>query len=92
MKLAGSETNPALLAARFLLREGRTYEQAVKQFSPYDRIQDPNPADRAAARTLVRRALNSKGLIRAFVLVNNRFEGSSPGTLNAIVNELEANS
>jgi uncharacterized protein YecE (DUF72 family) len=35
MALPGSETNPKLLAARFLLREGRSYEQAVKCLSPW---------------------------------------------------------
>jgi uncharacterized protein YecE (DUF72 family) len=90
MKLPGSETNPGLLAARFLLREGRTYDEAVKKFSPYSTIQDPNPEGRAAAVSLAKRTLNSKGLTKAFLFVNNRFEGHSPGTINAIVNDLSS--
>lgn len=89
IELPGSETNPSLLAARFLLREGRTFEQAVKQFSPYSEIRDPNPEGRAAAVKLARRALKSKGKTKAMLLVGNRFEGHSPGTINAIVGELE---
>ena len=89
MAMPGSETNPSRLAARFLLREGRTYEQAVKQFSPYSDIQDPNPEGRSAAVKLVRRALQSQGRTKALIFVNNRFEGHSPGTINAIVSELE---
>ena len=89
MALPGSETNPSLLAARFLLREGRTFEEAVKQFSPYSEIKDPNPEGRAAAVKLVRRVLQSKGKTKAMLLVGNRFEGHSPGTINAIVGELE---
>ena len=87
--LPGSETNPALLAMRLLVREGRTFDQAVKKFSPYDKIQDPNPEGRMAATDLARRGLRSNGKTRIMVLVGNRFEGHSPGTVNAIVNGLE---
>lgn len=89
MALAGSETNPSLLAARFLLREGRTFEEAVKKFSPYSEIQDPNPEGRTAAAGLVKRALKSNRKNKALLLVGNRFEGHSPGTIDAIVDELE---
>lgn len=86
MNLPGSATNPAVRAARFLLREGRTYEAAVKEFSPYDRIQEPNPEGRAAAVKLARQALRAKG--KALIFVNNRFEGHSPGTINVIATAL----
>ena len=87
MALPGSETNPTQLAARFLLREGRTYEQAVKQFTPYREIQDPDPAGRAAAIKLALRALRAKG--KVLIFINNRYEGHSPGTIHAIASELE---
>ena len=89
MALPGSETNPALLAARFLLREGRKYEEAVRQFSPYTDIKDPNPAGRAAAAALLRRGLKSNGKSKVLVFVNNRYEGSSPGTIQAMLNQVE---
>lgn len=88
MDLPGSETNPALIAARFLLREGRKFEEAVKRFSPYDRIQDPNPEGRAAAIKLALRALRAKG--KALIFVNNRFEGHSPGTIAEIAAGIES--
>ncbi len=53
MGLPGSRTNPNLVAARFLLKPGRKYEQAVKAFEPYDRSKDENPEARAAGRALV---------------------------------------
>jgi uncharacterized protein YecE (DUF72 family) len=90
MTLSGSETNPALVAARFLLREGRSYEQAVKRFSPYNEIREPNPEGRAALVALVKRALISRGKSKLLTFVNNRYEGHSPGTINAIVGELES--
>jgi len=42
MALPGSRTNPDVVAARFLLKPGRKYEQAVKKFEPYDRIKEEN--------------------------------------------------
>jgi uncharacterized protein YecE (DUF72 family) len=88
MNLPGSETNPALVAARFLLREGRKFEDAVKRFSPYDKIQDPNPEGRAAANKLALRAVRAKG--KALIFVNNRFEGHSPGTIAEIAAGIES--
>lgn len=90
MKMPESETNPGLCAARFLLREGRKYEEAVKQFSPYGEIQDLNPAGRAAAAALVKRGLLSKGKTRVLIFVNNRFEGHSPGTIRAVLDQVES--
>lgn len=90
LALPGSTTNPSLLAARLLLREGRTYEQAVKKFSPYSEIQEPNPEGRAAAVDLARRGLKSKGKTKVLVFINNRYEGHSPGTINAIVEALDS--
>ena len=89
LTLPGCETNPQLLTARFLLREGRKYEEAVKQFSPYGELKDPNPAGRSAAAALAKRGLKSRGQSKVLIFVNNRYEGNSPGTISAIVEELE---
>jgi len=43
MALSGSQTNPALVAARFLLKPGRKYEDAVKSFQPYDATRKSTP-------------------------------------------------
>src|SRR6266852_9797186 len=53
MALPGSRTNPDLVAARFLLKPGRQYEEAVKAFEPYDSIKEENPGARAAGRALI---------------------------------------
>jgi len=73
--------------ARALLKRGRAYENAVDLFSPYDRIQEPNPGGRAALRDLVRRARTTGK--PAFLFVNNRFEGNAPGTIASIVEDEE---
>lgn len=89
LALPQSETHPSRLAARFLLREGRAYEAAVKQFSPYAELRDPNPEGRAAGGRLIRRGLESRGGTRVFVFVNNRFEGHAPGTIRAMLDAAE---
>jgi uncharacterized protein YecE (DUF72 family) len=85
MDLEGSFTSPGFCGARFLLRPGRRYEEAVKLFSPYDRIQDIYPEGRAAGARLLRMALGKN--IKAFVYLNNRFEGNALETLLAMIAE-----
>ena len=53
MALPGSRTNPQLIAARFLLKPGRKYEDAVKTFQPYDRVKEINEDARKAGASLV---------------------------------------
>ncbi len=52
-------------------------------FSPYQEIKDPSPAGRQALRDLIAHA-RDRGEA-AFIFVNNRFEGSAPLTIDAIV-------
>jgi uncharacterized protein YecE (DUF72 family) len=68
--------------ARILLRPGRTYSEAVDAFAPYDRIREPNPELRWDVARLIRQAAELR--IPAYVLVNNRAEGSAPLTIAAI--------
>src|SRR5205814_6544489 len=53
MALPGSRTNPDLVAARFLLKPGRRYEDAVKTFEPYDKTQEVNEDAREAGAGLI---------------------------------------
>ncbi|MBL8985782.1 MAG: DUF72 domain-containing protein [Gemmatimonadetes bacterium] len=85
LDLEGSIT-ARFLVARALLKPGRTYNEAVDQFAPYDRIREPN----AGLRTdLARLARTSAALrIPAYLLVNNRAEGSAPLTIAAVARML----
>ena len=67
---------------RALLREGRAYEQAVEELSPYDQVRDENPEGREAMRALIRRMREERRA--ALIFVNNRFEGNAPTTIQAI--------
>ena len=69
--------------ARALLRQGRPYEEAVVRFSPYSEIQDPNPETRDALRELIKQARERSQ--PSYIFVNNRLEGSAPGTIEAII-------
>ncbi|GAB4421009.1 MAG: hypothetical protein OHK0021_24870 [Bryobacter sp.] len=73
------------VVARALLKYGRTYEQAVKSFEPYERVQEENPGAREALRKILARAQRIKQ--PAFVFVNNRLEGNAPGTIDAVTEE-----
>ncbi len=81
LEIPGAFTAP-FVVARVLLRPGRTYNEAVDAFAPYDRIRDPNPALRRDLIRLIRQAAALR--IPAYVLVNNRAEGSAPLTIAAI--------
>ncbi|MBL8213342.1 MAG: DUF72 domain-containing protein [Bryobacterales bacterium] len=85
MGLADAFTTDFTLV-RALLRKGRAYEDAVAQFSPYERIQDPNPAGRVALQNLIVHARRTRQ--PSFLFVNNRFEGNAPQTIQAIVDDL----
>ena len=79
--IPGSRTSD-MIVTRALLRRGRPYEDAVRMFSPYDRVQDVNEPVRQGLRELIDVALVDGQ--PAFVFVNNRLEGNSPGTIIAI--------
>lgn len=71
------------VVVRALLRQGRSYEEAVKQFAPYREIRDPNPEGRAALAEIIRRMQEERRA--AFIFVNNRFEGNAPETIAAVL-------
>jgi uncharacterized protein YecE (DUF72 family) len=79
--IPGSGTSD-MIVTRALLRRGRPYEDAVRIFSPYDRVQEMNEPVRRGLRELIDVALVDGR--PAFVFVNNRLEGNSPGTIIAI--------
>jgi hypothetical protein len=71
---------------RALLSKGRSYEQSVEAFEPYERIREPNEAARGAMRRVAERAMQRKE--PAFVFVNNRLEGHAPTTIEAVADAI----
>ena len=84
MLIAGAHT-ANFTVVRALLRAGRSYEQAVEMFQPYDRTQDPNPGARQAMRDIIAGA--RKRHEPAYLFINNRLEGNAPLTIEAVARE-----
>jgi hypothetical protein len=85
MALPGSTTNPNLVAARFLLKPGRRYEEAVKTFQLYDKVKEQNPDPRAAGNSLNAEGKSAELDRKAFIYVNNRLEGNALETIDAML-------
>ncbi|MBA3521276.1 MAG: DUF72 domain-containing protein [Gemmatimonadales bacterium] len=85
LDLPGSLSGPFLLA-RALLLPGRSYDEAVDAFAPYDRIREPSPDLRHDLLRLIELAVRTR--IPAYLLVNNRAEGSAPLTIAEVARML----
>jgi uncharacterized protein YecE (DUF72 family) len=68
--------------ARLLTPLGVEYADSVARFQPYDRLQAPQEQMRDDVVRLARRAIDLGA--EAWILVNNRVEGNSPATVDAL--------
>ncbi|MCZ6699244.1 MAG: DUF72 domain-containing protein [Planctomycetota bacterium] len=73
------------VAARFLLRPGRSYKQAVSAFSPYEQVKDTYAEGRDAMRRLLEIFLPQGQ--KVYVFVNNRLEGNAIETIESVVGD-----
>ena len=90
MAMPGSHTNPRLVAARFLLKPGRKYEQAVKMFEPYDKVKEEYLDARAAGAALLAEGIANAVDRETYIYVNNRLEGNALETINELVERVAA--
>lgn len=72
---------------RLLMRPGTRYEQQREAMAPFNRIVQQDEHMRRDAADLLRRACAAGQ--RAFLLVNNKAEGSSPLTIESIARALK---
>jgi uncharacterized protein YecE (DUF72 family) len=86
IRMAGVLTAP-FTVARALLKPGRTYQEAVDTFSPYEEIREPNEELRLGVVEAVSRCLAEGRTLYAYI--NNRAEGNSPKTIEAILDILD---
>jgi hypothetical protein len=91
MALAGSRTSPNLCAARFLLKPGRSYKDAVKAFQPYDKVKEQNPEARRAGKALIAEGKAAGPDHKTYIYVNNRLEGNALETIEAMVDPVTLN-
>ena len=76
MAVTESRSTPDLVAARFLLKPGRKYQDAVDLFEPYKEIKEPNEDARSAGASLIKQATTNKAARGAYIYVNNRLENA----------------
>lgn len=88
MDIPDSLTNDEFSAARFLLKPGRSFEQAVEAFKPYTETKEVDVEARAAAVRLARKLMAQGKPWPSFLFFNNRLEGNSLFTILAILHEL----
>ncbi len=86
------ESQPALVG-RWMLGHGQEYDGARERYAPFDQLVDPDPGVRASyAELCLRAAQRSQD---AWVIVNNKAEGSAPLSVRrlaeAIVAETDTN-
>ena len=78
MRLIYTETMPILLV-RWMLHPAHRYEEATTRYQPFDRIVDDDHDNRQTITSLCLAALATGH--PAFVIANNKAEGSSPCTV-----------
>ena len=75
---------------RLLLRPGTWYENQKQVFAPFDKLVEPDDEMRRDVLDIVHRAsVAGRG---AFLLVNNKAEGSAPLTIEALAERYVAES
>jgi len=79
--------NPFTLV-RLLLRPGTRYEAQRSRFQPFDRLVEPDPVMRAEVTDILLGAIAQQR--QAYVLVNNKAEGSAPLTVHDLADCLLA--
>jgi uncharacterized protein YecE (DUF72 family) len=72
---------PAALVVRWMLRRDRDYEEAREDFHPFDRLAAEDDLSRKAVARLCRTR-------PAFVIVNNKAEGSAPLSVFKLAEEI----
>lgn len=81
------ETMPFVMV-RLLVKPGATYEEQREAFAPFDEIVAPLERMRDEVTGILARAVARA--IPAYVLVNNKAEGSAPLTIEALAERLPA--
>jgi len=87
MSMPGSFTAD-FTAARFLLKPGRNYEQAVEKFQPYTEVKEEYTEGRMALIDLLTTPAKLGRPGRRFLYVNNRLEGCALWTIYAAITGL----
>ncbi len=80
---AGGAADTVPLLGLGIVRPGRSYDEAVRMFQPYREIGDEYHEGRAELAELALWAM--KNSRKAYILINNRWEGSAPHSIGRIM-------
>jgi uncharacterized protein YecE (DUF72 family) len=84
LALKGSRTQPKFAGARFLLKSGRPYAEAVERFSPYRETREIDDDARQAGADMIKDLVKT-ATQPSFLFVNNRLEGNALNTIAAML-------
>ena len=88
--IVGEPPTDQLEVARFLLKPGRKYEEAVAKFKPYRITQELNEEARGALQMLIEKRWVRLSRDGTYVYVNNRLEGNALMTVLAVLDRIQA--
>lgn len=88
--IVGEPPTDDLDVARFLLKPGRKYEDAVAKFKPYKLTGEINEEARSALQLLIEKRWVKLSRRGTYVYINNRLEGSALMTVLAVLDRIQA--
>lgn len=83
--IVGDQRTDAATVARFLLKPGRKYEEAVLKFKPYTHTQEVYDSGRVSIATLIKRGWLKPSRNGTYLYINNRLEGNAVNTVLAVL-------
>lgn len=86
--IVGEPPTEHLEVARFLLKPGRKYEEAVAKFSPYKITQEINEDARGALQLLIEKRWVRLSRNGVYVYINNRLEGNALNTVMGVLDRI----
>jgi hypothetical protein len=87
--IVGDQRVDTTSVARFLLKPGRKYEEAVTKFEPYTHTQEVNEEGRSALAALIERGWLKLSRDGTFLYINNRLEGNALMTVLGVLDRLK---
>ncbi len=88
--IVGEPPTDDLEVARFLLKPGRKYEDAVAKFKPYKITQEINDDARSALQLMIEKRWVRLSRNGTYIYINNRLEGNALMTVLAVLDRIEA--
>lgn len=86
--IVGDPPTDDLEVARFLLRPGRKYDDAVQMFQPYKITKEINEDARTALQVLIDKRWVRRSRSGTYIYINNRLEGNALNTVMAVLDRI----